>query len=76
MTNMTNDSVIFREREFLEIPKNKFIFIYNINIIYKYGLICEYFNNPLSQNMTPSFVIFVMFTRAFLLLLIVKFALL
>ena len=36
MTNMTNENVIFREREFLEIPKNKFIFIYNINIIYKY----------------------------------------
>ena len=36
MTNMTNDSVIFREREFLKISKNKFIFIYNINIIYKY----------------------------------------
>ena len=51
MTNMTNDSVIFREREFLKIPKYKFIFIYNINIIYKYEM----------QTILPSFVTIVTF---------------
>lgn len=60
MTNMTNDNVIFREREFLEIPKNKFIFIYNINIIYKYEDILQLIQVSLSRNMTLSFVTFVM----------------
>ena len=61
MTNMTNDSVIFREREFLKIPKNKFIFIYNINIIYKYEQNCSKSENRSVQTILPSFVTIVTF---------------
>ena len=62
-------------RVFLKQYAILFMIIYNIYIIYNHGVTCDIFQNSPSQNMTLSFVMFVILARAFLLPLGVKFAL-
>ena len=58
---MTNDNCHFSPHPFPRILCSKFIIIYNMYIIYNNGIIFTFSSSVPPQNMTLSFVIFVIF---------------